>query len=236
MKDLKTFISVLALSAVIGISMTACDGTSNKKASNHESQTVSSRQSDSSENLNEPSADNKNSDETNSSETIILESNTESIKETSFYTDSSIKAVKEYKTLDEYIKSDTAKEAIDDIEKNDDENSLPIDSRVKTEKNTKLVFERTINEELEYPEAFLKTLESTMDSQQKTYTKLVNVLESCVDNNNLNVVVRYFDCNGNKIFERTFDEKGVVKTEEISFENSDDNGNDENGNKGNNNE
>lgn len=219
MKKLRMIAAALVLSSVVGMSMTACGNSSDKEKSSSKSDTsVRSQVSDS------KSKDSKESDSNSSSgTTVILESNTDT-NPIEFDTDSNVKAVKPYKSLEEYLKSDKAKKNIEEIKHSDEENELPIDTNIKAEDKTKLVLERTINEQLEYPDAFLKTLASTLDSQKKTYVDLVKALEDCIEVDKINVVIRYFDVDGNKIFERVFDNKGVVESKEQSQESSEQSG------------
>ena len=215
MKNLKTVISVLALSAVIGMSMTACGNSGgNSDSTSSKSDTSAADSSQPEKSQSSQKSESETSEEI-SETAVILESNTDT-KEMEFNTDSTVKAVKPYQSLEEYLKSDTAKKKIEEIKNSDAENDLPINTEIQEEEKTKLVFERTLTNELEYPEAFLKTLTSTMDSQKKTYTDLVNALQDCIEGEKLQVVVRYFDVEGNKIFERVFDEKGVVENKEQS--------------------
>lgn len=215
MKHWKVIISALALSAVIGMSLTACSGSDSKE--------IKETSSTSSATSVQSSKTQESTQTQESSIPVILESNTVSKEEIVFGQDSNIKAVK-YKTLEEYLKSDSAKKAIADLNKSDVENSLPMENTVKVEGDTKLVFERTYTEQLNYPDAVLKTLTTTMDEQKQTYTDLVGMLRECINSNHITVVVRYYDYEGNVIFEREFDEKDVVVSDVgSSDENADEN-------------
>ncbi len=214
MNTAKSILGIL-LAAITLASFSACGSSAKEKETSPADKTESSTvTAESSETLSGKESTVPESSEI--SEIIMMESNTDEKSEIEFSNDSNIKVIKNYKTLDEYITSDTAKKTIEEIIQSDNESEIPVSSEIKAEDHTKFVFERTLNEELEYPDAFLKTLTTTMDKRKDVYIKLVKELRSSIEDQKITVVVRYFDDEQNKIFEREFDEKGVVEASEQS--------------------
>lgn len=154
---------------------------------------------------------------------VLLESNTFEDSKIEFEPDPDLKASKPYRTLQDCINSEKIKNQIDTVNKLDNKNSVPLDTSIEIEDETKLVLKRTFAEELKYPGSFIKTLETTVISEQKTFTELAKVLDDAVETQNITLVVRYYDKNGKLIFEREFDDKGVVQSSKESSADNPDN-------------
>ena len=154
---------------------------------------------------------------------VLLESNTFEDSKIEFEPDPDLKASKPYGTLQDCINSEKIKNQIDTVNKLDNKNSVPLDTSIEIEDETKLVLKRTFAEELKYPGSFVKTLETTVISEQNTFTELAKVLDDAVETQNITLVVRYYDKSGKLIFEREFDDKGIVESPKKESENDPDN-------------
>ncbi len=131
---------------------------------------------------------------------FIPESNIQEISKIEF---SGVQYDKPYQTLQECIDhSESIKNMIEALSNEENEN---IDSKVLVENDTKLVFERTLKENTVYSDTFAEDTEKSLEEKKADFVEVVNLFEWGVDNDNITVVVRYKDKDGNVIFEKEFD-------------------------------
>lgn len=132
---------------------------------------------------------------------LILESNTPEISMIEFSND--IEYIKPYRTLQECIDhSENIKAMIESLSNEEDANT---ENQVIIENDTRLVFERTLKENITYSDTFAADTEKALNEKRDEFVEIVNLFEWGIDNDNITVVVRYRDTEGNVIFEKEFD-------------------------------
>lgn len=113
--------------------------------------------------------------------------------------------VRPYKTLEEFLSSDTAIKIIEQITADPGEGVS--EKKVYREGENLLVIETVINVELEEKgmEEFKNRIEESVNKDSKVFYDLVFDLEACIDSNDLALAVRYKNENGELLFEKIFD-------------------------------
>ena len=163
------------------------------------------------EKKNDTAADNTSADGTasvqtaeSSEEPLIIESGQDS-SEYEFTLDNS----KPYDSVDEYLRSDSARAALEKLEGPDEQGVII--TRIYAEKGTCLVFERRISKDLNMrlEEDFKANIAKTVDSDKETFSSLVDGLEACINRKNITIAVRYLDPDGNLLYESVFDNDDI---------------------------
>lgn len=207
MKKLTTMLLLVA-----AVTMLVMNGCANKVADTKKEFSGDTTKNVSSENSSDhDNTYNKNSNADESSEIpLILESNVKEPEVIEF----SVAQLEYYESLKDYLKSDTAQEAIKKITASDDENNS--EKKIYTENETDLVIETTIKEKLESKalKEFTDNTKSFVVKNEKIFIDLVDDLEACIKSNELNVIVRYKDHNGKIIYEHKFTNEQYNSSEE----------------------
>ena len=197
MKRIIVFISVLSL-----FLLASCTEPSHSQNSDiQETASVQENPVDSKTEISEEKSDIESSIESEQSDApLLLESNTQKISKIEFDLPYKNKA---FATLSDCVGHSSISEVIESI--TGDNQDLNTKNSVFVEDDTKLVFQRQVMEHLEYPSSFIKTNESALELQSSRFISLARVLQSCIDQDGITVVVRYLDDTGNTLFETEFD-------------------------------
>lgn len=109
-----------------------------------------------------------------------------------------------YDTLEEYLQSDAAKKMISKLSGPDSQGI--INTKIFAEK-TSLVFERQFSKDfnLWLKDDFIENVKKAVEEKKSVFVSLVDQLENCINKKTLTVKVRYVDPEGNKLYERVFD-------------------------------
>ena len=193
------------LLAVIVVSLFAFCACDTEKSENSTSSSEGSTAAVSSEASlpDESSSESSGTSEQSESRPVILESNTMEVSTIEF---STIPAEKPFDTLEECLEQETVKETINTILEGDSElnEKYNMETEVKVEDETKLVFERKLHNTPEYPDSFIKTNEVALEQQREVFITLVDALERYINEDNITVVVRYTDNDSSVIYEKAF--------------------------------
>ena len=118
-----------------------------------------------------------------------------------------------YDTLEEYLASEPAKKMVAKISGTDSQGIIT--TSVFAE-NGSLVFERKFSKDfnLWLEEDFIENVKKTVEEKREVFVSLVDQLESCINKKTITVKVRYVDPDGNKIYERVFDNEKLISAPE----------------------
>ena len=179
---------VIIISAILALSVCGCTKADNDTSSKG----GSAAETDSVQN------------DENSEELLIVEPERDNSKY-----EFSLDDKKPYDSVDEYLKSDTAKAILSKLEGPDEQGVII--TRIYAEKSTCLVFERRISKDLNMwlEEDFEANIAKTVDSNKETFSALVDSLEACINRKNITVAVRYLDPDGNLLYESVFDNDDI---------------------------
>ena len=147
-----------------------------------------------------------------SSEILILESNTVQPSVVEFSLDNN----RPFDTIEEYLQTDSAKEMIRQLTQSDDENV--IHTAVFAEGGTRLVFERQLSKDfnLWLKDDFMDNIGKQVESKEDVFVALIDELETCINKKVITVVVRYVDPENNVLYEHEFDNDRINRVEMMS--------------------
>ena len=143
-----------------------------------------------------------------SSEPVMLESNTAQTSVIEFSLDNS----RPFDTIEEYLQTDEAKKMIHQLTEESGENTV-IHTAVFAEGGTRLVFERQFSKDfnLWLKDDFLENVKKEVEAQESVFVALIDDLESCINKKVITVMVRYVDPENNVLYEHEFNnDKPVV--------------------------
>ncbi len=110
---------------------------------------------------------------------------------------------KEYKSVEDYVKSDEVQDVLSTLESQMQGTGMSIEI---TADGDKMVYTYTYDS-IEKADGMAETLETAMESQDETFQSTADEIKELVDVKTATVVIEYVDCNGELIYSKEYTSK-----------------------------
>lgn len=110
---------------------------------------------------------------------------------------------KEYKSVEDYVKSDEVQDVLSTLETQMQGTGMSIEI---TADGDKMVYTYTYDS-IEKADGMAETLEAAMEAQDETFQNTADEIKELVDVKTATVVIEYVDCNGEMIYSKEYTSK-----------------------------